>query len=233
MTKVIVITGASRGVGLEAARRFVKKGWRVVGLARNTAALAIAKKEFGGFFEYESTDVAKEGDVDRAFRAIGERYEAIDVLVNNAAVFKRAHFSTCAPADITAIVDTNLKGTMLCTLAALPLLRRPGGRIILIASVAATHGIPEQAIYCASKFGVDGFADTLGQELAAEGISVSTICPGGIDTPLWNPATNPYPGNLAETLRPGDVVQLIETVVDLPSHVVVKKIVAFPTNEWH
>jgi NAD(P)-dependent dehydrogenase (short-subunit alcohol dehydrogenase family) len=233
VSRVIVITGASRGVGLEAARRFVAKGWKVVGIARSRSSLEAARSALGPAFEYEAADVSRDQEVAKAFGAIRERHSVIDVLVNNAAVFKRAPFAACSPADIAAIIDTNLKGTMFCTLAALPLLRRPGGRIIHIASVAATHGIPEQTIYCASKFGVDGFAEALGQEVTSQGISVTTICPGGIDTPLWNAETNPYPGDLAKTLRSADVVQLVEMVADLPSHVVLKKVVTFPANEWH
>ena len=223
MKKVAVVTGASRGVGFEVARRFAERGWVAVGLSRT---------EVDGPFESLAVDLVDGAAVRAAFGEIRTRFAQIDLLVNNAAVFKMAPFAECSPEDIDRILDTNLKGTLHCTHAALPLLKRPGGRIIDIGSVAGTHGIRNQAIYCASKFGMDGFAEALGQELLDEGILVTTLCPGGIDTPLWNEG-NPYPGDRRRILRTEDVVRMVEYVADLPEHVVLKKVVVFPANEWH
>ncbi len=233
MKKLAVITGASRGVGVDIARRLIAKGWTTIGLARRSEQLADVQKTLGPGFQFFPADVANYDEVAGAFEKIGKQYGTIDVLVNNAAVFKLARFSDCDVRDITSILDTNLKGTLFCTHRALPLLRRPGGRIINIASVAATHGLKNQAIYCASKHGVDGFADALAQELQEEQISVSTICPGGIDTPLWDKATNPYPGDLKKILQPDDVARMVELVAELPAHVTMKKVIMFPSNEWH
>lgn len=233
MKKIAVITGASSGVGLEISRRFIAKGWTAIGFARTEAKLAAAKKSLGEKFEYFALDVTNADQVSAAFAKIGERHGTIDLLVNNAAVFKMAKFSDCDVKDIASIVDTNLKGTLFCTHRALPLIRKPGGRIVNIASVSATHGIENQAIYCASKFGVDGFAEALGQELRADGIHITTVCPGGIDTPLWSQEGNPYPGDLKKLLQPDDIARMVETVTDLPPNVVMKKLIVFPSNEWH
>ena len=141
-------------------------------------------------------------------------------------------FSECDVKDINVIIDTNLKGTVFCTNEAIKLMKGNGGRIINIASVAATHGIKNQAIYCASKYGVDGFAEALNQELIEEGISISTIYPGSTDTPLWDKENNPYPGDLSKILKPEDVVNMVEYIANLPKMVVLKKVVMFPSNEW-
>jgi 3-oxoacyl-[acyl-carrier protein] reductase len=110
---------------------------------------------------------------------------------------------------------------------------KPGARIVNIASVATTHGSAKQAVYCASKFGVDGFAEALNQEVIERGISITTICPGGIDTPLWKPAT-PYPGgDVSKLLASGDIADLVEYVANLPERVVLKRLTLFPSNEWH
>lgn len=234
MRKIAIVTGASRGVGLEIARRFVARGWVVAGLARSETALASVRAELGDAFEGYAADIGQPAQVRRAFAHLGERHPTVDLLVNNAAVFKMARFEACDDEDISRMIDTNLKGTLFCTHAALKLLRRPGGRIVNVGSVAGTHGIKEQAIYCASKFGVDGFAEALGQETIEDGIAITTLCPGGIDTPLWAAsAGNPYPGDISKILQPGDVAQMIEAIADLPPRVVLKKAILFPANEWH
>lgn len=229
--KTAVVTGASRGVGLAVAERLLGKGWSVVGLARDRAPLVAAREQLGERFTFETVDLRDGPGVRSAFQQLGAKHGSFDLLVNNAAVFKMKPFRECDDADIDAMIDTNLKGPMRCTLAAVKWMRA-GSRIINIGSVAGTHGIENQAIYCASKFGLEGFADALGQELRSAGIAVTSVCPGGIDTPLWN-ATNPYPGDLGQILKPADVASLVEYVAELPPHVVLKRAVVFPTNEWH
>ncbi len=226
------ITGASSGVGSEIAARLIGKGWRVFGLGRSRDKLDIVRGELGDMFVPIAVDIRKSQDVSDAFATIAASAPRLDLLVNNAAVFKMAAFGECSIADIDAIIDTNLKGTLYCTHAALGLLGR-GSRIVNIGSVAGTHGIATQAIYSASKFGVDGFAEALNQELLGRGISITTLCPGGIDTPLWQAEGNPYPGDLSKILQPGDVASLVEYVADLPERVVLKKAILFPSNEWH
>lgn len=233
--KLAVVTGATSGVGLELSKTLVKKGFKVFGLARNLEKLKSLQKEFGEGFDFFAVDVCHSSEVRKAFEKIGQKYCAINLLVNNAAVFKMKPFSECSIEDIDQMVDTNLKGTLYCTHSALKWLKPGASRIINIASVAGTHGIKNQAIYCASKYGMDGFGEALNQELLDKGISLTTICPGGIDTALWDEKkNNPYPGSRKEKiLKPQDIVKMIEYVAELPSNVVLKKVVIFPSNEWH
>ena len=165
-----------------------------------------------------------------AFDQVLQYYGNIDVLVNNASVFKRAPFDKTTSKQIDDIVDTNLKGTLFCTLEGMKLMQ--GGRIINISSVSGVHGIENQAVYSATKFAVNGFSEALNQETIKHGILVTTISPGGIDTPLWN-KSNPYPGKVRDLLRTEDVVSTIEFVVNLPSNVVMKNLTMFPACEWH
>jgi NADP-dependent 3-hydroxy acid dehydrogenase YdfG len=231
--KTLVVTGASSGVGLEISKLFVNNGWRVIGLARNLDNLELIKSELGEQFIPLRVDVSLSGSVKNAFDYIHTRFVSIDCLVNNAAVFVMKPFSESTIEDIDRIIDVNLKGTMYCTLNALKLIRPNVGRIINIGSVAGEHGIRNQSIYCASKYGVDGFADALNQELLGNGISLSTICPGGINTPLWNPE-NPYPGgDTSQLLSAYDIAKLVAYIAAQPTNVVLKKIVAFPANECH
>ena len=230
--KTVVITGATSGVGLALCRRFLATGATVVGLARDADKLAaVPAQPVAGRFLAKAVDVRSAAAVQQAFAALRDELQQIDLLVNNAAVFKMAPFAAFTLEEIDNIIDTNLKGTVYCTHQALPLLR-PGSRIINIGSVSGTHGIENQAVYSASKFGVDGFAESLGQELSKRGIHITTVCPGGIATPLWN-ATNPYPGDESRLLQADDVVDLVEHVASLPERVVFKKAILFPSNEWH
>ncbi len=162
----------------------------------------------------------------------------IATLVNNAAIFSMSPFAEHAEADIGHMIATNLSGTIWCTRAVVPhLLARKQGRIINVASVAGTHGIANQAVYCATKHGMVGFADALAQELQPHGITVATLCPGGIDTPLWSHAPGdggqPYPGDVGTTLPIDEVCDWIEFAMTRPAGTVPKKMIFFPSVEWH
>ena len=232
--KIIVITGATSGVGLAIARTFVRLGWRVIGLARNITKLQALKDELGENFDYVGTDISQSISVDNAFKFIEEKYASIDVLVNNAAVFITKPFSESTIEDIDQVVNINLKGAMYCTFNALKIIKPNIGRVINIGSVAGEHGIKNQSIYCASKFGLDGFSEALNQELLAGGVSITTISPGGINTPLWDADNNPYPGGDTSKLLDAQAISgMVENITNQPSNVVIKKIIVFPSNEWH
>lgn len=230
---VAVVTGASSGVGLALAESLVGDGWAVAGFARGRDKLEAGRAEMGERFEPYAVDVGSAEQVEAAFAEIGGRHGQIDLLVNNAAVFRMAAFDTMTARDVDAVIDTNLKGTIFCTMSALRWLTPGSARVVNVGSVAGTHGIKGQALYCASKFGVTGFADALNQELVERGVSMTTVCPGGIDTPLWDPATNPYPGPPGTLLSSQDVVSMVRYVAALPRHVLLKQVILFPTNEWH
>ena len=235
MKKVMVITGASSGVGETLAKKFVELGWHVVGLARNKDRLLQISSDLGNHFSFMQIDIKNEADVQKTFEAIEQKFGTIDILVNNAAIFKMDQFLNCTFEDINAIIDTNLKGVMYSTLQAISIMKKTqaAARIINIASVASIHGIKNQAIYCASKFGLNGFAEALNQEIIQYNISISTIFPGGINTPLWNDE-NPYPGiNKDQILQCSDFVKTVEYISELEPRIILKNLTIFPSNEWH
>ncbi|MBU3589068.1 SDR family oxidoreductase [Polynucleobacter sp. 80A-SIGWE] len=232
--KTVLITGVTSGLGKEIAQKFVRKGWNVIGLGRNTAQLVAMQMELGRLFSPFEVDISNSIKLEACFQKILLNFPVLDVLINNAAVFKLKEFDQCTIGDIDNIIDTNLKGPMYCTLLALRSIKRESGRIVNISSVAGTHGIKLQSIYCASKFGLNGFGQALGQELLDRGISLTTISPGGINTPLWSEENNPYPGeNKEKLIQPNELAKMVERIVELPSNMVVKDIVVFPSNEWH
>ena len=234
--KKILITGCSSGLGEELANRFIRLGWTVLGIGRNHEKINTLEKKLGINFKGFVTDITIKEDVNKTFNYIQKNFKNIDLLVNNAAVFKMKEFSKGSFEDIDSIIDTNLKGTMYCTFKVLDIMKRNPKtvrRIINIGSVASIRGIKNQSIYCASKFGLNGFGEALNQELIDENISITTICPGGIDTPLWN-KDNPYPGkNKENILQPKDIVDIIEYISRLEKRIVLKNLTIFPNNEWH
>jgi NADP-dependent 3-hydroxy acid dehydrogenase YdfG len=229
--KIIVITGVTGGVGAEAAKFFIQKDWIVVGLGRNSKKLERLSKEINNeSFYYFITDVSEYKSVKLSFDKIKKNFGKVNVLVNNAALFSSKSFKKFKEKEINDIIDVNLKGTIFSTLECLKVMK--SGRIINIGSVSGTHGIPNQTIYSASKYGVNGFAESLNQELIKDNIKISTILPGGIDTPLWN-NDNVYHGDKSKILKPSDVVDAINYIINLSDNVVLKNMIMFPACEWH
>jgi len=225
MNKTVIITGTSSGVGKQCVERFLNKKWNVIGLSRTNVDL------YNANYFHIKTDIKDPVSIKNSFDIISKKYNSIDLLINNAAVFKMKPFVEFNEEEIDDIIDTNIKGTIFCTLNTIKIMNK--GRIINISSVSGTHGIENQSVYSSTKYALNGFAESLNQELIKKNILISTICPGGINTPLWNDK-NQYPGSdVTKILNPNDIVNMIEYIVDLPENVVLKNVTLFPTCEWH
>ncbi len=235
--ELAVVTGASRGVGEALALRLAEEGWRVAALARTEEqlnALATKAESMSGSIVPCPVDVSDASAITGVINSLEAEHGPIGLLVNNAAIVQNNPFAGQSLDRLDEIIDINLKGTMYATHATIQhMIPRKSGKIINISSVAGVRGITGQATYCASKHGMVGFADSLTQELIPHNIQVATICPGAIDTPLWDPETNPYPGDITKTIQPGEIVDLVMYLLQQPNHTLFKRIVMFPTNEWH
>ena len=230
----IVITGATRGVGEALSLKFAGQGKKVFALARTEEQLASLVEQGGNGIIPFSVDISDREAVAGAVERIERAHGGIDVLINNAGIVQNKEFAEQDFDVMERIIDVNLKGTLYVTRCALPkMIERRHGRIINISSVAGTRGIFGQVAYCASKHGMNGFADALAQEVVQHNIGVATICPGAIDTPLWDKETNPYPGDLTKVIKPGEIVDMVEFLLNQPVGTMYKRIVVFPTNEWH
>lgn len=186
--KVAVVTGASSGLGWSFSQALVRKGAVVYGLARNTEKLQELKSELGDRFYPIACDVMKEEDVDNAFGRVVEESGRIDILVNNAGLARRGAITELSSSDWDVQMDTNARGTFLCSRLAVPIMARQnessgfGGHIVNIASIAGLLGNPQLSGYNASKFAVRGFSDALMKEVRDDGIKVTCIYPGSVDT---------------------------------------------------
>ena len=180
--KVALITGASSGIGLAAARAFVGRGMRVALIARTESTLARAVQELGAERATAfPTDVSVRSEVLALPQRVVQHFGRLDVVVNNAAANHRGAVSELSPEQLAQILDTNLIAPVLLTRAALPELRA-GGVIINVASLAGKVPLPHEATYSASKWGLRAFSRALDSELGAQGIRVCTVCPGPVDT---------------------------------------------------
>jgi hypothetical protein len=185
--KVVLITGASSGFGMDAARLFAREGCTVVLAARRMDRLTLLAGElraFGGEAFAVALDVAEQAQIEEAAQTVLERFGHIDVLVNNAGFGRLDWFERLDPAaDIDAMLDVNLVGLIQLTRAVLPsMLARRSGTIINMSSAAGWIGAPLYTIYAATKFGVRGFTDALRREVAPFGVRVCGIYPGGANT---------------------------------------------------
>ena len=222
MNKTILITGTTSGVGATIAYNYIEKGWNVIGFARGESIF-----DYPNYKHYQ-VDVTSCYEMYDIF----EQIDSIDILVNNAAVFKMKSFSDTTLDEIDDMIDINLKGAMYVTKFALQKMEK-GSRIFFINSVAGLEELENQSAYCASKHGLTGFAGVLGEELRSRGIKVTSIHPGGIDTPLWS-RDIPYPcGDVSKAISPMELVKVIDFVYNSQFNVEYKTIKMFPDTEWH
>jgi len=222
--KTILITGTTSGVGATIAYDYIEKGWNVIGFARGESLFNYSN------YKHYQVDISNLDMVYKAFEQINDT--KIDILVNNAAIFTMKSFSQTSLDEIGDMIDINLKGAMYVTKFALKNMEQ-GGRIFFINSVAGLEELENQSVYCASKHGLTGFAGVLGQELRQRGIKVTSIHPGGIDTPLWNEEI-PYPcGDVSKAISPIELVKVIDFVYNSKFNIEYKTIKMFPDTEWH
>ncbi len=184
---VILITGASAGIGEATALLFGRSGYRVALAARRPERLEAAAegiRAIGGDAVWFQTDVCETASIQGLVRQVLEEYGRIDILFNNAGIGKLNWLEKLDPTeDILALIKVNLLATIWTAQAVLPhMVERRSGHIINMSSVAGLIAAPTYSLYAASKFGVRGFSEALRREVGVYGIDVSVLYPGGVRT---------------------------------------------------
>ncbi|MCA9738470.1 MAG: SDR family oxidoreductase [Gemmatimonadota bacterium] len=190
--QVVVLTGASSGIGLCTARYLAVRGCRLVLTARSADALAQVRHELvegGAEAEAVPADVTSESELRRVADTAVERFGRIDTWVNGAAVYAQAGVSDLPLDDYRRLIDVNLVGTINGTRQALRVMRRQGeGVVVQVSSIVALRGAPWASAYSATKQGVDGFTEGVRAELWGTGVRVSTLYLPAVDTPIYQHA---------------------------------------------
>ena len=227
---VILITGASQGIGAALARAFAAevRGVKLALVARNEKNLrAVAKAcaKLGAKAEVFVADVADEAAVAALALAVAKKLGRVDVLVNNAGIFEGAPFAQTTVAQFDRVVSANLRSAFLVTQAFLPgMLARESGDIFFMSSIAGLQAYPNGAAYCAAKFGVTGLAQVLRAETKGTGVRVCCVHPGATWSPSWEKS-----GVSPERIMPAeDLARAFVDIYRLGRRTVVEEIVLRP-----
>ena len=215
-TKIAIVTGGSRGIGLAVTAALLDEGARVAISGLSQEHLDAAKKSLGAHadrLEAVRADVRHRADVDRLIGAAVSRFGGVDILVNNAGIGAFANVAEMSDDDWYRVLETNLTGVFFCCNAAIPQMRtRGGGWIINISSLAGKNSFVGGAAYCASKAGLNAFSESLMQEVRHDDIRVSYVMPGSVATEFSPGGSN---SGTDWKLASEDVAQV---VMDLLAH---------------
>ncbi|MHC5132736.1 SDR family oxidoreductase [Pseudomonas glycinis] len=235
--KVIVITGASSGIGEATARLLAERGAKVVLGARRTERLAVIAEEIngaGGHAQFRALDVTDQQDVQRFVDFAVEHYGRVDVLVNNAGVMPLSRLDALKLDEWNRMIDVNIRGVLHGIAASLPLMQRQrAGQIINIASIGAYAVSPTAAVYCATKYAVRAISEGLRQEVGGD-IRVTVIAPGVTESELAESISDEGGREEMKSFRkiaiPAEAIaRAIAYAVEQPADVDVSELIVRPT----
>jgi NAD(P)-dependent dehydrogenase (short-subunit alcohol dehydrogenase family) len=207
-----LVTGGSSGIGLAIARALRGEGLSVTIASRTEAKVQAAAAEIGA--HPVAADVAKVEDCRRVVHEHRERWGRLDVLVNSAGLGIAGSTNELDPKHVDLQLDVNLRGLMLVTAAALPLLRESRGLIVNLASIAGVNPSPHLAVYGATKAGVINFTQSLNRGEEEHGVRATALSPGFVDTPMTEWA--PVPPE--KMITPEDCAEVVRTLLRLSPH---------------
>ena len=240
--KVVVVTGASSGIGYETALTLAKAGAKVAAGARRIDKLEYLQKEIqesDGEILIEKLDVTKKEDCSSFINNVIGKWNHIDILINNAGIMPLSFFKNLKISEWEQMIDVNLKGVLYCTAAAIPnMINNKSGHIINISSVAGRIIFPAGSVYCATKHAITAFSEGLRQELSQRyNIKVTCIEPGVVATDLPNTITDKSLEGFIESVRKMEALQAVDIAnaiayaADSPRYVNVNEILLRPLSQ--
>jgi len=230
--KVAIVTGATKGIGRGIAEALAREGVRVCISARKESEIEEAVEALnqldGGKAVGFVCDVRDHAHVKSLFERATAALGGVDILVNNAGIGMFAPVEEMAPEDFRAILETNLCAVFYCCHEAIPpMKKRGGGYIINISSLAGANPHPRMAAYNASKFGLNGFSEALMQEVRHDGIKVSYIMPGSVNTAFGGDEPS---NEKSWQLQPSDIAQVVMDLLEYPDRTLPSRIEIRPSR---
>jgi NADP-dependent 3-hydroxy acid dehydrogenase YdfG len=240
--KVVIVTGASSGIGYATALALSKSGAKVAAGARRVDKLESLKNEVqenGGEILIKNLDVTKKEECDSFINLVTKTWNRIDILINNAGIMPLSFFKNLKISEWEEMIDVNLKGVLFCTAAVIPhMITKKTGHIVNISSVAGRIIFPAGSVYCATKHAVTAFSEGLRQELSQRyNIKVTCIEPGVVSTELPNTITDkslePFVESVKkmESLKAEDIANAILYSLESPHYLNINEILLRPLSQ--
>lgn len=240
--KVVIVTGASSGIGYATSLELSKAGAKVAAGARRVEKLETLKNEvqkYGGEIIVKKLDVTKKEDCDSFINLVTKTWSHIDILINNAGIMPLSFFKNLKVSEWEQMIDVNLKGVLYCTAAVIPsMITKKSGHIVNISSVAGRIVFPAGSVYCATKHAVTAFSEGLRQELSQRyNIKVTCIEPGVVSTELPNTITDKSLESFVESvkemesLKAEDIANAIIYSLDSPQYLNINEILLRPLSQ--
>lgn len=233
--KVVIITGASMGIGAAAARLFVPLGAHVVITARSADKLDALAADLGEAALAVRADVTSAADVKRIVDATLAHFGRIDVLFANAGIYIPGQFSEGEPDAFAHLLNVNITGVMRCVHAVLPhMVAQGSGDILITSSISGFIDIPWEPVYSASKHAIQGFVHTLRRQEMGKGIRVMALAPGMVANELWgihDPAVIAEHVAKRTALTSDDVAEAALFMLTRPPHVTIRDLVMLPQSQ--
>ena len=228
--KVVIVTGAARGIGKAIAIELLEAGFFTALCSksrRSAASLEAEISSFAGNFMISSVDISVEEEVKRFISSVAEKKGRVDVLINNAGVVYTGPVEETETEQWDEMMAVNARGTFLMVKHSLPLMTG-GSHIVNIGSNASKKGFPGWAAYCASKFAVLGFTNSLREELRDRGIKVSAVLPGPTKTDIWDSLGEKW--NKTKMMSPEITAKTVLSVINQPLEANIDEIDIVPST---
>ena len=233
--KVVIITGASSGIGAAAARELVRLGCKVALVARSAEKLSVLAEELGQAAIALPADITSGLDVGRMVEGTLKRFGRIDVLFANAGVYVPGQFAEGNQDALAHMMDVNVNGVLRCMHVVLPhMIAQRSGDVVVTSSISGHIDIHWEPVYSASKHAVEVLVHTLRRQVAAHGVRVGALAPGMVANELWGITTQEEVDRLVgerTALRCEDVVEALVFMLSRPPNVTIRDLVMLPQSQ--